>query len=172
MLASLRTNHIEWVLAKFLLSWKCMWHVWWGIQSVPSDLPALGGVSLTGSLTLTPTARDQPLERIQCQWGWLGLQALLYPPVEDRVGNVLELRPYPCIPATNQRRAPTTCSQSILHLAPLFLQPLVMRQAWLAWVFLDSLQSWSVWYVSTPWGCKTPGGILLVDLVPSWASPH
>ena len=33
----------------------------------------------------------------------VGPQALLYPPVEDRVGNVLELRPYPCIPATNQR---------------------------------------------------------------------
>ena len=95
MLASLRTNHIEWVLAKFLLSWKCMWHVWWGIQSVPSDLPALGGVSLTGSLTLTPTARDQSLERIQCQWGWLGLQALLYPPNGGQGGNVLELRLLP-----------------------------------------------------------------------------
>ena len=30
--------------------------VWWGIQSVPSDQLAIGGVSLTESLTLTQIA--------------------------------------------------------------------------------------------------------------------
>ena len=165
MLASLRTNHIEWVLAKFLLSWKCMWHVWWGIQSVPSDQPAIGGVSLSESVTLTQIASRLNTRRVQVSVRGCWAYRPFYTPLGGQ-GWGTEDHPW-CTFLQSEKRTKILCSIN----SSLFYNPQSCNGPGLPGHSWTWPSFWSVWDVSTHQVVNTKG-ILLIDLLSSWASLH